>query len=415
MIKSKKLLAVTRHEYRTIVKQPSFWISLIAAPAIFLLIFGINYLSSRSNTDLEKQKNEAGYKISVVDQSGLISNDVTDAVNIAIANDGQTDQLREQVRQDEIDGLIVYPADITKTNSYQVYISTDKEDSDKSSTISGIGHFVLQQSLLAPLGSDEVANLALNGAEPQTVEYEDGQEVPGFEAYVVPGVFMILFYFSLFMGIGYAATSVSEEKENRAFEMVLSYVRPRTLMSGKLIGTTLVTLTQIALYAAIAVIAYFIYRALGNELQLPVNLGELEFAIIPILFGAAYFVTSFLFYLALMLATGAAFPSSKEANSFTAVFYLLAFVPFWGFDAISNTPDSLLSQASTFFPLTAPTTLLLRNTLGNLSIIEAAIGLAILIASTVAAVWLAGKLFKLGALQYNSRVKLADIFKSSSK
>lgn len=413
MKNKRKLKSVIKHEYRTIVQQPSFWISLLAVPVIFLVIFGISYLSSRNAPDLESQRNEAGYQIVARDDSGLVLSEVAEAANVSLVGDKSADQLRQEVSDGQLDAAIIYPEQITEDHTYQIFLNTDDEDPEKSNTVRSLGAYLLQQSLLAPLGSPEVAALALSGASAETVEFADGQPKPGLEAYIVPGAFMLLFYFALFMGIGYAATSVSEEKENRAFEMVLSYVRPRTLMVGKLFGTTLVTLTQILFYAVLAAVGFLIFRAFGNEFTLPINLSDLEFPAMPILFGALYFVLGFLLYLALMLATGAAFPSSKEAGGFTSVFYLLAFVPFWGFDTIRHMPDSIFTIFSTYFPLTAPTTLLVRNTLGNLSVIESIIGLLVLILSFFAAIWLAGRLFKLGALEYNSRVRLSQIFKKS--
>lgn len=38
MAKHHKLRAVIRHEYLTIIKQPSFWISLIAVPLVIAII-----------------------------------------------------------------------------------------------------------------------------------------------------------------------------------------------------------------------------------------------------------------------------------------------------------------------------------------------------------------------------------------
>jgi len=406
-----KLKAVTRHEFLTIARQPSFWMALLIVPLIILGSIGIGYLSSEADKKLDAQRNQAGYDIAVIDQSQLLRDTVIKSAGLDLVTDSSVAKLQEDVRQNRLDGLIVYPENIAQTRTYQLYVSEEEGDSNKASTIGSVGDYALQQSVLQPLGSEEIINLGLNGASAETISYENGQETAGFAAYIVPGIFLLLFYLALVLTVGYAMTSVSEEKENRAIEMVLSYVRPRTLMIGKLLGTTLITLLQFGFYLLVGLLAYLIVRGLGNDLQLPINLNDLVFDAQAIGFGLAYFVIGFLLYISMMLAIGAAFPTAKEAGSFTIIFYLLAAVPFWLLDTIRTAPDSLLTQVSTYFPLSAPTTLLIRNTVGNLSITESLIGLAVLIVSTLVAIWLAGKLFKLGALEYASRVRLSSLFK----
>ena len=65
----------------------------------------------------------------------------------------------------------------------------------------------------------------------------------------------------------------------------------------------------------------------------------------------------------------------------------------------------------TFFPITSPSTLLLRNTLGNIGTVEALLAVAVLAVFTVLAFLLAAKLFRLGALEYADRLKISAIFK----
>ena len=102
---------------------------------------------------------------------------------------------------------------------------------------------ILKTSLFIPLGSAEVIALAQDGASSTITTYENGQESAGFNAYIAPGLFLILFYIVFAFSISYMLTSVSEEKENRSMEMVLTYVKPRTLIIGKLLAVSLVTLT----------------------------------------------------------------------------------------------------------------------------------------------------------------------------
>lgn len=405
MAKNHKLRAVVRHEYLTIIKQPSFWISLIFVPALIGVIMLISVLTD-SPKDIDPLKEKV--TVAVIDESGLINQAVVKTYNLQVKAAADESKLQRQVKDGQLDGLIVYPKDLADTGKYELY--SNNTEKDNGAVVSEVGRLALQQSLLAPLG-DKVAALAVSGGQGDLTSYKNGEPARQISEYIVPGAFLILFYIVLIFSVSYALTSVSEEKENRSIEMVLSYVKSRTLILGKLFGIILVTLTQIALIAAMAVVAYFIARAFGNELSLPIDFSQLTFVPFEIAIGVGFLVVGFIFYVALMAMIGAIFPSSKEAGGFSTVFFILPAVPFWGVDAILNQTTSVFTQVLTYFPLTSPTTVLLRNAAGNLGVVEGIVSLAILTVATLVTIVLTAKAFRLGTLEYSERIKFSSLLK----
>ena len=405
MAKNHKLRAVIRHEYLTIVKQPSFWISLIFVPALIGIIMLISVLTdSPKNVDPQKEK----LTVAVIDKSGLINQSILRTFNLQSKTSNDESKLRQQVKSGQLDGLIVYPQNLATSGKYELY--ADNTDKNNGAVVSEIGRQALQQSLLSPLGT-QIASLAISGGQGNMTSYKNGEPDRQISEYIIPGAFLILFYIVLIFSVSYALTSVSEEKENRSIEMVLSYVKPRTLIQGKLFGIILVSLTQIALIAVMGVIAYFIARAFGNELSLPIDFSQLSFVPFEIAIGVGFLVVGFIFYVALMAMVGAIFPSSKEAGGFSSVFFILPAVPFWGVDAILNQTSSIFTQVLTYFPLTSPTTVLLRNAAGNLSVFEGIVSLGILTVATLVTIVLTAKAFRLGTLEYSERIKFSSLLK----
>lgn len=127
--------------------------------------------------------------------------------------------------------------------------------------------------------------------------------------------------------------------------------------------------------------------------------------------GVSFLVFGFIFYVALMAMIGAIFPSSKEASGFSTVFFILPAIPFWGMNAITNQPESIFTQVLTYTPVTSPTTILLRNATGNLSIFEGLVSLLLLIIATALVVYLAAKAFRLGTLEYTNRIRLTTLLR----
>lgn len=401
-----KLKAVIRHEFLTIVKQPSFWISLIAVPLITGVVILIGMLTNDSKDTAKKDGN---LSIVVIDKSNLIVPDTAKANGFTISSPEKETELKAAVKAGDVDGLIVYPSDLKESGSYQLF--ADNTDRDNGAIISELGRTTLQESVLVPLNSKSLADIARTGGTGKLETFVNGKEPRQFIEYIVPGAFLVLFYMVLVFSVGYALTSVSEEKENRSIEMVLSYVKPRTLILGKLLAIILVTLAQILIILAMAGIGLLIARAMGNDLSLPFDLTALTFVPFEVLIGIGFLVVGFIFYVALMAMIGAIFPSSKEAGSFSSVFFILPAVPFWGFDAITTQANSVFTQILTYFPLTSPTTVLLRNAAGNLDIMSGLLSLAILALTTVATIALAARAFKLGTLEFSERVKFSTLFK----
>jgi len=403
---SHKLRAVIRHEFLTIVRQPSFWISLFALPLLTGLVLLIGYFTDSSDsTDIQKTKEMS---VVVIDESGIVQSDIATPYGIKIEDSSKQAALHNDLRNGKLDGLIVYPANLESTGKYQVF--ADNTDKDNASILNELSRTLVQQSLLVPLEENQ-AKLALSGGESTTQTYTNGKPSREFSEKIVPGVFLVLFYMVLIFSVGYALTSISEEKENRSIEMVLSYVKPRTLILGKLVAIILVTLFQLAIISMLAAVAFFIAKSLGNSLSLPFSLNDLTFVPFEILIGASFLIFGFIFYVALMAMIGAIFPSSKEASGFSTVFFILPAVPFWGLKAITDQPDSVFTQILTYFPVTSPTTILLRNATGNLSVVEGLASLVILIVSTAIVVYLAAKAFRLGTLEYTNRIKFSALLK----
>jgi len=406
-----KLRSVIRHEYLTIVKQPSFWIVMIAIPVAIAVIGFLIFLGNSSSEARIKEVTSNLKDVAIIDQSGLINEDVVKSAELQLSPAAELETIREQVRTGEKEALIVYPESLLKTQKYSVYLSSD--DFTKMGSVNGLGDAMLQTSLFIPLGSAEVVALAQQGAQSDLVIYNEGKESAGFNEYIAPGIFVILFYIIFAFSVGYMLTSVSEEKENRSMEMVLTYVQPRTLIVGKLLAVSLVTLTQIAFFALMGLIGLLVAHQLGNSLVLPFGLDLTKMVLDPlvIFFGAAYLIVGFLMYAGFMTATAAAAPSTKEANSFSTVFFLGAFVPFYFVTLLVTDPENPVVQFLTYFPLTSPVVTLIRNTVGNISTFESWLALAVMTGFMLLSLWLAIRAFKLGALEFSQTIKLSALFK----
>jgi len=406
-----KLRSVIRHEYMTIIRQPSFWISMVAFPIIFGAIFGLNYFSNTSGTARIEEVAKNLENVAIVDESELISEDVVTGAGLELYPSSEKERLQQSVQDGDVEALVVYPENITKDRAYLVYLASP--DFSTSSGVGSLADTILETSLYLPLGDQDVIALAQQGASSEQVIYDNGRETAGIYEYIVPGFFLVLFYIVFLFSIGYMLTSVSDEKENRSMEMVLTYVKSRDLIMGKLLAVTLVTFTQLAFFAVLGLIALLVARSLGNELNLPLDIqvSELVFDPLTIAFALGFLVVGFLLFAGLMTTVAAISPSSKEANNFSVVFYLAPWIPFWFIMPILTDPENPVVRFLTYFPLTSPVVALVRNTIGNMSTLETAFALVVMTIFMVLSIAIAVRAFSRGALEFSQTIKLSSILK----
>lgn len=403
-----KLNSVVRHEYLTVVKQKGFWAYMIAMPVVFLFIFILIGIAGRSdNTSFEQVAGDLK-DVAVIDASGLVAEEAIRANGQTLYPAGDLDRLRQEVESGERKGLIYYPVDILQTSRYDVYISG--VDFIFSTLVSEAGAALLQTSLYAPIGSAEKIKLAQQGAEGVTTTYANGTTSVGFTRFVVPGIIAVMFIIILMFSIGYILTSISDEKENRSMEMALTYVSPRTLIVGKLIAVVLITLTQLLFFGALSIVAVVI-AVTTNFIQLPANFDLTALPIDPVsvLFGLGFLIIGFILFAAFMAFIAVLLPA-KQANNFSAFFYILPFVPTWFIWTVLTDPANPVVQFITYFPITAPTTSLIRNTVGNITVGEAALSLSVMAVVAFLVMWLTVRVFPKGALEFENPLSLRAIF-----
>ena len=153
---------------------------------------------------------------------------------------------------------------------------------------------------------------------------------------------------------GYLLQAVVEEKENRTMEIVISSVSPSKLMAGKIIGNIGVGLTQLAVWLLFGWLALAIggrFWPVLADFSLPTNY---------ILVLLLTLTPTFIMVAAIMAAIGSTMTEMQEAQQVSSLFSLSMTIPYYFIGAIMENPNSTLTKALNFFPLTSSLTLLFR-------------------------------------------------------
>jgi ABC-2 type transport system permease protein len=147
---------------------------------------------------------------------------------------------------------------------------------------------------------------------------------------------------------------VAKEKENRVMEILISSVKPRQLLTGKILGLGLVGLLQTVVWLGSG---FLMLRLGGTTLNIPANL---QLPPELLIWSIVFFLLGYLLYATIMAGVGALVPNIKEATQATFIIILPLLVPLMLISMLIETPNATLPLILSLFPFSAPVTILTR-------------------------------------------------------
>jgi ABC-2 type transport system permease protein len=406
-------LVVARREFLERVRTTWFIVVTLLGPvALAGLIVLPAWLESRS-ADRE-------VRIQVVDRSpDTLSAAIVDLLpqnyqTEVVPPDTTREQLIERIRDERIDGFLLIPEDALDggeavyegTNTSNIRLMTRLQSLINAAALSvraarsGMSQDRIVE-LMQPVGLRWQQNTGTEGV------------ASGASAFILGYVVMFILYMAILLYAVNVMRSVVLEKTSRVVEIMVSAVKPRALMLGKLLGVGTVGLVQLAIWAALALIMLE-YRgqilgwfgvAGAGDVALP-SLRVVDMAIV-----LAYFLAGYFFYAALYAAIGAMVNSDQEAQQAQTPVVLLLIVPVLCVQLVAGDPRGGAAEALTLIPFSSPVLMPMRYLLGGATAVDVLLSLGILLLSTAAVVMLAARIYRVGILMVGKRPSLGELWR----
>jgi ABC-2 type transport system permease protein len=209
-------------------------------------------------------------------------------------------------------------------------------------------------------------------------------------------VAVLLLYIAIITYGMAVAGGIVEEKSSRVIEVVLSAIRPRELLFGKIAGLGALALCQFALTIGVGVVGALVL----NVADLPSVTGGAAALVV------AWFLAGFLLYACLYSIAGALVSRSEDLQSVAGPLNLVAvacyLVAFFGV----TSPDSTLTTVASFVPLSAPMAMPVRWLVGEVPAWQLAVSFALTLLSAAALVRLSAAIYAGTALRLGPRLSL---------
>lgn len=395
------------------LRKKTFWYASLLPPVILVVVFSISHASSNKATNDSLQQAATATQsstIAILDETKLINTQL-------LANEHITTESTKQdginaVQNGSITAFIYYPKDVPNAD-IQIY-AQDKGITN-ATPYNPLATSLLRTSTIdkasTAIHDSRVVELLQKNPAIATTTYKNGKQTNNEADVIAPGVFLLAFLAIVMLQTYLMVTSTTEEKENRAAEILLTSIQSSRLITGKILSMFVLGLVQLL---AIIIPLLVAYMALRHHVTLPggVSLSHIPLNFRAVMFGLLFFVAGVVLFTGVMVGAGSLFPSAQDAGRYVGLFILWAYIPIYAIGYILSSSNNPIVTVFTYFPLTAPTTVLIRNAIGTVSVGQSALSLAIIIVSAFLAILFAMKAFRYSAMEYGRRVSVKEILNS---
>ena len=321
-------------------------------------------------------------------------------------------ELNARIGRDELEGYLVIPPDIlTNSNSKPAYYGRNVGDLMTSQQIqSRLNSAVRRQRLLAEgvkvQDLDALSKSVGIATYPVNEKGQEGAEDSG-AGFVLVFIIAFLIYMTILLYGQVVLGAIVEEKETRIAEILFSSVRPFYLMLGKLIGVSLMALTQLGIWvAAFGLVAAYVLPALaarGTEVSLP-SLRPGVFVYFFLFFGLGYFI-----YATIYVLVGSMVTTTQEGGQMAMPIVFLLMAGLYMAFPVIRAPNSSFAFWVSMVPFFAPITMMVRIVSQQPPFWQIALSFIIGCVTVVLLLWLASRIYRIGMLMYGKKATIPEV------
>lgn len=418
-----KLWVIVAREYLERVRTRWFLFSTVFGPAFFAALMILPAIVQRRT-----KASEDVSRIVVFDATGReVGRRIAEGLSVGRIGDTARTQVRElalgqlapaesaatrEIVRGELTGYLVLDSASLEGRRVRYAGRNASAEADMDMIRRVVRESIMETRLeMAGVKPDESAALVRTKLEFDLERISDrGRRGSATVSVVFALIIVVILYMALMLYGQAVLRGVMEEKQTRVAEVVLSSVRPWSLLAGKVIGVGSVGLTQLAVWitSAILLMRYRepILAKFGAEAT---SITPPDVTIGMGLVMLLFFVVGYVFYSSLFAAVGAMVNTEQEAQQALMPIVLVLVSSFVFFQPILSKPTSGLAQTLSWLPFSAPIVMPLRIAVIPVPAWDIAISLISVTAGSYIAVWLAGRIYRTGMLMYGKRPTMREL------
>ena len=317
-------------------------------------------------------------------------------------------QLDLRIQNKNLDGYIILPANLLKDEQPEYRARNAADLFTQNYIENSISRAVRAQRMIeakidekAVEKMSEPVNMKTTGA--------GGEESKGEASFYLAFGMGLLIYMCVLLYGQFVLGAVIEEKETRIAEILFSSMRSFPLMMGKLIGVSLVALTQLGIWG----LAFLLFTLFGAGILasqgVPISLPHIQ-AMVFVYF-VLFFLLGYFIYATVYAVVGSMVTTTQEGGQLALPLMLMLIAGFYLSFSIIRSPNSSLAFWASMFPFFAPITMLVRIVTETPPFWQIALSLAIGFATAVGLIWLASRIYRVGMLMTGKKASIPEVWR----
>jgi ABC-2 type transport system permease protein len=218
--------------------------------------------------------------------------------------------------------------------------------------------------------------------------------------------FTMLIYISLLSMGPSVMGSVNEEKTSRIVEVLMSAVSAQELLYGKIMGTAVAGLVQMAIWISPVVVV--------SLMSLPA-LAMMDFNLQLDVFQILYFLLNYLMglvvFLSIFAAMGAMFDTPQDAQASMMPVMMLIIIPFVLAFSMARNPANVLAEVSSMLPFATILVMPARMTLIDVPLWQLGVATLVNFATFYACIRGGAKIYRITILMTGKRPNWSEVWK----
>ena len=406
---------VAKREYRARVRTRSFLLSTFATPILMGSFMVLPAIIAGSTVNGVMHDAAQSVRIALVSDdralAELARGELTrdgrgryTVTTVSPAGEAERARLNKRLNASDLDGYVWL--DGPACTSRRVVLTTNR-----------MGDFILQSRLTTALSYAFAADAMVHrgtsvddvAATLQRVDLTAVRPANSFSVYNAmrgAAVVFILLFVMCFSLLSYGVMvmrSVMEEKTSRISEVLLCSTTAQELMTGKILGTGSVGLTQIAVWLAIAAFAA------SRSLYFRTAVSVLEVGPSLIVYFVVFYLLGYLLYSAIFAGVGAIFNSVDDAQQWNFVLILPLVASSAMILPVATSSDSATAVIASIFPFCAPILMFERIAVHDPPAWQIALSLISMVATICAALFICGRIYRVGILMHGKRPSIREV------
>lgn len=329
------------------------------------------------------------------------------------------DSLEQRVQVDSLDGYLVIPPGIL-TGERANYYGSNATSQSVTGTLRGALQNTVQSTRLQAEGIDpQKVGAALapvqlaaekTGSKGVRGSAEGGQMIGLLMAFAM--YLVVLLYGAAIMN------SVLEEKRDKIVEVIVSSLRARDLMIGKVVGIASAGLLQMLVWVCTVGLVLAYASGIAAILNLTPEKAQALASVanmlpkVPLSVGVIFllfFAGGFFLYSTLYATIGSIATTNQEAQQLVFPAIMPFMIGFFMSMVAAQNPDTSMAVAGSMIPFTSPLVMPIRAVAGSATTVEIAISMALLVGTGLVILYLAAKIYRVGIFATGKRPTLKEL------